>query len=127
RFTHDIPRRLSRADRGLRREKTRRAFHLERTQCVRFNQAKPTRRQPVPDEPGFRPQAIIPRDEHETPLPLGAFIPDRRKKIQQTSLHENSIATSVGHPLGCHPYSTRSKPETSPQPPDKTRRNLSGV
>jgi hypothetical protein len=81
RFTHDIPRRLSRADRGLRREKTRRAFHLERTQCVRFNQAKPTRRQPVPDEPGFRPQAIIPRDEHETPLPLGAFIPDRRKKI----------------------------------------------
>ena len=29
RFTHDIPCRLSRADRALRREKSRRAFHLE--------------------------------------------------------------------------------------------------
>ena len=125
RFTHDIPRRLARADRALCRKKSRRAFHLERTRCVRFNQTNPTRRQPVPDEPGFRPQAIIPRDELETPLPLGAFIPDRRKKIQQTSLHGTSIATSVGHPLGWPPYSTKSKPKTSSQPPDKKIKGIS--
>jgi hypothetical protein len=66
----------------MRRKKSRRAFHLERTRCVRFNQANPTHRQTTLDEHGFRPHVARLRDDLKIPFPRFTVLSHRQKKNQ---------------------------------------------
>lgn len=78
---HDVQRRLARIDGSMRRKKSRRAFHLERTRYIRFDQTYRVRRHST-NKHAFRPHAAGRRDERKIPFPRFTLLSYRREKIQ---------------------------------------------